>query len=59
MKKKSKAGRKPIEDKKVQVYIFPRQSEIEAVGGIEAVKEVAYQAVKKTAIKKMDKIFGK
>lgn len=52
MKKKSKAGRKPIEDKKVQVYIFPRRSMVEAIGGVEAVQEVAIKAVQKAAFKK-------
>lgn len=41
-KKKSKAGRKPILDKKVRVLIFIEQSKIDKKGGMEKMKEHLY-----------------
>mgnify|MGYP000883810488 CR=1 FL=1 len=43
--KKSKAGRKPISDKKVQVSLYIRQSKIDKFGGIEELKDVLYDFV--------------
>ncbi len=43
--KKSNAGRKPVPDKKVQVSLYIRQSEIARFGGIEKLKEVIYEFV--------------
>ena len=39
--KRSNAGRKPIDDKKITLTIYPRQSQIDSVGGIEKAKELA------------------
>ena len=43
--KKSKAGRKPISDKKVQVSLYIRQSDIQKCGGIEKMKVLLYESV--------------
>lgn len=43
--KKSNAGRKPVPDKKVQVSLYIRQSEIEKFGGIEKMKDAIYEFV--------------
>jgi len=43
--KKSNAGRKPVPDKKVQVSLYIRQSEIEKFGDIEKLKEALYEVV--------------
>lgn len=40
---KSPAGRKPIEDKKVVVNLFIRQSVIDARGGKEEVQKLCYE----------------
>jgi hypothetical protein len=40
--KKSKAGRKPIDDKKVRVVLFFRESQIKAKGGEEKFKQYIY-----------------
>jgi hypothetical protein len=42
-KKKSPAGRKPVEDKKVVVNLFIRQSELDKSGGKEAVQKSCYE----------------
>lgn len=42
-KKKSPAGRKPIEDKKVTVNLFIRQSVLYAKGGKETVQKSCYE----------------
>ena len=42
-KKKSSAGRKPVEDKKVVVNLFIRQSVLDAKGGKEEVKKQCYE----------------
>jgi hypothetical protein len=42
-KKKSPAGRKPIEDKKVTVNLFIRQSVLDSKGGKESVKSQCYE----------------
>jgi len=42
--KRNLAGRKPIEDKKVPVTIYVRESVIEALG-LEVVKERCYEAL--------------
>lgn len=41
-KKKSKAGRKPILDKKIRVLVFVEQSKIDRKGGIEKMKQHLY-----------------
>lgn len=43
IKKKSPAGRKPVEDKKVVVNLFIRQSELEKRGGKEEVQKQCYE----------------
>lgn len=40
--KKSKAGRKPIADKKERVLIFVERSKIKARGGMEKMKQHLY-----------------
>ena len=45
MVKKSKAGRKPISDKKKQVSLYIRQSKIDKFGGIENFKDALYEFV--------------
>jgi hypothetical protein len=40
------AGRKPVLDKKITLIIYPRTSEIEAVGGKEKAREIALNAIK-------------
>jgi hypothetical protein len=42
---RAKAGRKPIEDKKVPLTIYVRQSVIERVGGKDEAKQIATDAV--------------
>ena len=42
IKKKSPAGRKPVDDKKVTVNLFIRQSIIDAKGGKEEVQNSCY-----------------
>ena len=42
-KKKSSAGRKPVEDKKVVVNLFIRQSVLDAKGGKEEVQKQCYE----------------
>ena len=41
--KKSPAGRKPIEDKKVTVNLFIRQSVLDGKGGKEEVQKLCYE----------------
>ncbi len=41
--KKSPAGRKPLEDKKVTVNLFIRQSELDKRGGKEEVQKSCYE----------------
>ena len=43
---RSNAGRKPIEDKKVTLPIYPRESRVEAIG-TERAREVALEAIEK------------
>jgi len=43
--KKSNAGRKPVSDKKVQVSLYIRQSEIEKFGDVEKLKDAIYEFV--------------
>ena len=43
IKKKSPAGRKPVEDKKIVVNLFIRQSELDKRGGKEEVQKQCYQ----------------
>lgn len=43
--KKSNAGRKPVPDKKVQVSLYIRQSEIEKFGGLDEFKKALYEFV--------------
>lgn len=46
---RSKAGRKPVEDKAVQVTIYPKTSIIKKVGGMEKAKVLALNALLKAA----------
>lgn len=43
IKKKSPAGRKPVEDKKIVVNLFIRQSELDKRGGKEEVQKSCYE----------------
>lgn len=43
IKKKSPAGRKAIEDKKIVVNLFIRQSELDKRGGKEEVQKSCYE----------------
>ncbi len=43
IKKKSPAGRKPVEDKKVTVNLFIRQSVLKEKGGKEEVQKLCYE----------------
>jgi len=45
IKKKSPAGRKSIEDKKVTVNLFIRQSVVDKLGGKELVQKLSYDAI--------------
>jgi len=45
IKKKSSAGRKSIDDKKVTVNLFIRQSVIDKLGGKERVQKLGYDAI--------------
>lgn len=44
---RAKSGRKPVTDRKVGVTIYLHQSEIDANGGVEKVKEVSVLYLKK------------
>lgn len=46
---RSKAGRKPIKDKKVTISVYPRESEILLVGGIDNAKLIALSAIERKA----------
>ena len=52
--KRNNAGRKSIPDKKITVSIYPRQSEVEIVGGIDAAKALAVSAIERK-VKKLKK----
>lgn len=43
--KKEKRGRKPLDDKAIKVSIYPRESTVEKIGGIETAKEIALKAI--------------
>lgn len=43
IKKKSLAGRKPVEDKKIVVNLFIRQSELDKRGGKEEIQKQCYE----------------
>ncbi len=43
--KRSNSGRKPITDRKKSLTIYPRESEINLVGGAESAKELCYNAI--------------
>lgn len=49
--KKSKAGRKPVADKKVQLPVYVEESIIKKVGRTKA-QQIAYDAVKAASDKK-------
>lgn len=42
---KSKAGRKPVADKKVVLTLYPRESQIKAAGGMEKAKKICLEAL--------------
>jgi hypothetical protein len=43
--KRSNAGRKPITDRKIQLTIYPRQSEVDLLGGVDEVKVLCFNAI--------------
>jgi hypothetical protein len=45
MKAKTKKGRKPVSDKKIQVSLYVKKSTIKNLKGIDNVQEVAYVAI--------------
>lgn len=44
--KRSGAGRKPVDDKKVMIGIYPAQSRIDKIG-IDKIKEICISAIEK------------
>ena len=52
--KKSKAGRKPVADKKVRVVLFFNQSRIDDAGGMDDFKKFAYEWIGTEARKKLE-----
>lgn len=48
-KQKVKRGRKPIEDKKIHVPLYVPKSQVETLGGIDEVRNVAYPAIEQKA----------
>lgn len=44
---RSGAGRKPITDKKIPVTVYIRESTIKDVGGMDAARELAINAIEK------------
>lgn len=44
--KRSGSGRPSIEDKKITLTIYPRQSQVEKVGGKDKAREIALSALK-------------
>lgn len=50
-KKKSKAGRKPVADPKVEMRIYPLKSRVDKLG-VDETKEVALNAIEKAYQKK-------
>lgn len=43
--KRANSGRKPITDRKKQVTIYARESEIKVLGGMEEAKDLCYNAI--------------
>jgi hypothetical protein len=50
--KKETRGRPPVDDKKVIVYVLPRQSEVDALGGKDAVKKLCEKYIAKKSKEK-------
>jgi hypothetical protein len=50
--KRKNAGRKPVDDPKVQLSIYVNNSAVEGAGGPDAAKIVAIKAIEKEAKKK-------
>lgn len=48
---RQRAGRKPVEDKKVTVSIYPQKSRVDRLG-MEKIKEIAIAAIEKEYKKK-------
>jgi hypothetical protein len=46
---RSKAGRKPVDDKAMQITIYPKTSLVKKVGGIEKAKVILINALLKAA----------
>lgn len=42
---KPKRGRKPVEDKKVHVPLYVKQSTIKTLKGLEKIKSISYTAI--------------
>lgn len=47
------AGRKKVADKKVSVFAYVPESQVEALGGKEAAKEIAEAAISRAAKRKI------
>lgn len=43
--KRSNAGRKTVDDKKIPVQVYVRQSHVEKIGGIFVARDVALSAI--------------
>ena len=48
--KREGGGRREIVDKKITLIIYPRTSEVEAVGGKEKAREIALKAIQTKSI---------
>lgn len=44
--KKNNSGRKPVEDKKIQICLYVKKSEIEKLGGAESLKKLLDLGIK-------------
>lgn len=52
--RRKNSGRKPVEDKKVALTIWPRMSQVEKLGGMEVAKSLVLQGLE-GAVKKLEK----
>lgn len=52
-KAKDPRGRKTVEDKKIQICIYIRQSHVDALGGSKMVKWIGVQHIENQARKKL------
>lgn len=51
----TKAGRKPLKDKRIPIRIFPQQSRIDVLGGEEKIKEFIMDQVEKEYSARLNK----